>query len=92
MTAGTIALAVLFALLGFALGIAHFTSLRANVGLYLHGGDRPAAVMLHALRLVVIALAWIAVAALGGAVGLVAAFAGFLGARPAVTARRRRSS
>ena len=92
MTTRTIALAMLFALLGFGLGVAQFASLRANVGLYVQSGVRASAVLLHSLRLVAVALAWVAVAYAGGAAGLVAAFAGFLIARPVVTARLGRIS
>jgi len=80
-------LALAFFVVGLVLGTAHVLSLRRNVRAYIEGGARQHAIALHLARLAVIAIAWLVVARLGGAVGLLAAFAGFIVARPLVTAR-----
>jgi F1F0 ATPase subunit 2 len=83
----TLALAALFAVVGFLLGFAHFTSLHRNVRAYVAGGARSRVILLHVLRLAALALAWLLVAKTAGPIGLLAAFAGFLVARPIVTTR-----
>lgn len=70
---------------GFALGLAYFAALRANVRLYADG--RPAAALaVHAARTAVVVAAAVA-AARAGAVPLLAALAGFVAARTVVVRR-----
>jgi hypothetical protein len=82
----TVAHLAFFAALGLSLGLAQFVSLRRSVRTYvLHGLSR-GAVLSHVLRLALVAFAWVVLARLGGAAGLLAALVGFLPARPLVAA------
>jgi hypothetical protein len=75
-----------FGTAGFALGAAHFAALRRNVTLYLGQSRRAQALGLHALRMALLAAAWIAIARFG-ALALVTSFGGLLAARWTVTSR-----
>ena len=85
------ALVGLFGLVGLVLGAAQFASLSVNVRLYTGMASRGVAAGFHFARLVLAVAAWLAVARFGHALGLLGAFAGFLVARPLVTACLRRS-
>ena len=86
MSASDLATVAAFAALGFGAGIAFFSALRINVGLYATSGVGARAVGLHLLRLGAVGVVlW--VAATLGAGPLLAAAAGFLVAR--LTALRR---
>ncbi len=78
--------AAIFAALGRGLGAVHFGSLWLNTGLYLNYGFRGRAAAVHALRMVFIASAWIAVARFG-AIALVGALGGLLVARGVAASR-----
>jgi hypothetical protein len=80
-----------FAAVGFALGAAHFLALRTNTALYLAHGRRGRAALLHVLRMMLVAGAWLTLARFE-APALIPAFAGFLGARYAVAARAARTA
>jgi UPF0716 family protein affecting phage T7 exclusion len=90
VNAGSLAL---FGFIGLLLGAAQLVSLNENVRLYTGGGSRSAAAAFHVTRLVLAAVAWLAIARFGRAPGLLGAFAGFLVVRPIVTTwlGRRRS-
>ena len=77
---------VVFAFVGLFIGAAQFASLNENVRFYLGGRSRGVAAALHVARLVLVVTAWVAVARLGRAGGLLSAFAGFLVSRPIVVA------
>ncbi len=86
----SIAVMAAFALLGAAVGVAHFVSLQRNVRLYLSAGRLRHAVALQALRLA-LTVALFAAAALQGAAPLLLAAGGFLLARTFVLARHQRA-
>jgi hypothetical protein len=76
-----------FAVIGFVIGTAQFASLRRNVARYIGGDARSAAIAFHVVRLLAATAAWIVVARVGRAPGLLAAFVGFLVSRPLFVAR-----
>ena len=78
--------AVLFLVLGAALGAAYFTLMRRTVRLHAEGADAGVIAAHYALRIVVAVAVFYAVAR-AGALPLLLAFAGFLVARQAVLAR-----
>jgi hypothetical protein len=80
-----------FAAVGLGLGAGHFLALRRNMALYLAHGCRGHAALLHVLRLMLVAGAWLALARFE-ALALIPAFAGFLGARYTVAARAARTA
>jgi hypothetical protein len=82
MSGATFPQIAFFGVLGLALGLAQLLSLRAVVRRYVEAHSHLAAIALHAARLVLIVPAWVVVARSGGAPGLLAAFVGFLVARP----------
>jgi hypothetical protein len=92
MTGVRILWAVLFAFLGAGFALAQLWSLHGIVEGLVGAGPRTRAILLHLARMGLIATAWSGVAWLGGAPGLIAAFVGFLAARPVVMARIRRAS
>ena len=71
-----------FVAVGVALGFVQLRSLRALVQRYLGARSHLVTIAFHAARLALIVSAWVVVARLGGGSGLLAAFAGFLVARP----------
>lgn len=75
--------ACLFVAVGLVLGAAHFLGLYANARLYVCPGATGKAIGLHALRIALTSLGLVAIAQFGAA-PLLAAFVGFLIARPAV--------
>ena len=87
MTATVMRQVILFGLVGLSLAVAQLVSLGAVVRRYVHGGGRAGAIVLHLTRVALIASAWVAVARIGGARGLLAAFAVFLIARPLLMRR-----
>jgi len=72
---------VLFGSAGFALGIAHFVTLRANVRLYVAPGPVWQAIALNLLRIGMTVAAFATAAVFGGAIAVLAGLAGFLLAR-----------
>jgi F1F0 ATPase subunit 2 len=68
---------------GLVLGVAHFLGLYANSRLYVQRGATGKAIALHALRIALTSVGLVAIAQFGAA-PLLAAFVGFLIARPAV--------
>lgn len=82
MTGATFSHMALFTVLGIALGLIQLLSLRAVVRRYVEAHSLLAAIALHGARLALIVPAWVVVARSGGAAGLLAAFVGFLIARP----------
>lgn len=75
--------AALFAALGLAAGLAFFTALRLNVGLYVSGGSVLLPAAFHVGRMAALAVALLLVVQCG-AVALLAALAGLLVARAIV--------
>ncbi len=84
--------AVSYGCLGLGLGLLQFASLRENVRLYVEGRTRARAILLHVVRLALVALGWLGIARWGGAIGLVSGLGGFLVARALLTARIRRTA
>jgi hypothetical protein len=82
MRGATFSQIALFGVLGVALGLVQLLSLRAVVRRYVEAHSHLAAIALHAGRLALIVPAWVVLARCGGAPGLLAAFVGFLIARP----------
>jgi hypothetical protein len=82
---GQLVHAALFGLLGPLLAGAHLASLKENVRLYTSGRSVSAAAAFHVLRLALAVVAWLIIARLGHAAGLLGAFGGFLIWRPLVT-------
>ena len=76
-------------LAGTMLGFAHFLTLKWNTGLYLEGGVAKA-IVLHILRMIVLAAAFIILAKLGAA-ALLSGLAGLLLARAIVMRREKRA-
>lgn len=74
---------VVFGVIGIGLGCAHFTALRVNTRLYFEDGARKRAAALHLARMLLVALALVLIARFG-AIALLAAFSGFVIARPLV--------
>lgn len=77
--------AALFALVGLALGLVHFAALHRGLRLHLRDAFGLRAVAFHLARFAVTAAAWVVLARAGSAIGLLAALAGFVGARPLAT-------
>ena len=77
--------AALFALVGLALGLIHFAALYRGVRLHLRTSLGVTTVAFHVARFAMTAGAWVVLARVGGATGLLAALAGFLCARPIAT-------
>ncbi len=73
--------ALIFCAAGVALGLLHFSTLRANTGLYLSGDRIWLAIALHAFRIVATGGAFVLAVEFGGASAVLALFAGFLLAR-----------
>jgi N-ATPase, AtpR subunit len=71
----------LFGGAGFALGIAHFVTLRANVRLYVAPGPVWRPIALNLLRLGMTVAAFAAAVVCGGAIAVLAGLVGFLLAR-----------
>jgi len=72
---------MLFGGAGFALGIAHFVTLRANVRLYVTPGPVWRPIALNLLRLGMTGAAFAAAVVFGGAIAVLAGLTGFLLAR-----------
>jgi hypothetical protein len=81
-----------FGALGVALALAQLLSLRAVVRRYVEPHSHLKAIALHAARLALIVPAWVVIARAGGAPGLLAAFVGFLIARPLYLYRARKGA
>jgi hypothetical protein len=90
MTELSISRVLLFGVLGLVLGLAQLVSLRAVVRRYVSGSPGPRTFVLQIARLVPIAGAWVLLARMGSARGLLAAFVGFLVARVLVTRAARK--
>ncbi len=84
--------ALLFGLIGLVLGVAQLLSLRTVVRRYVAERSGARAIGLHVGRTAAIVVLWVIVGRLGGALGVLAAFVGFLLARPLVMARLRKGA
>lgn len=89
MTPSLVLHAALFALVGLALGLAHFVGLRETTRLYLADGARARSIAIHVARMIATAAIFVWIAQ-RGAVPLLSTFAGFLAARMITVARARR--
>ncbi len=89
MTSTAVAQIGLFATLGLGIGLVHFLALRLNTMLYAAGGAGGRAIALHIGRML-LTLALFTWMAWLGALALLAAFGGFLVARPLVLLAYRR--
>ena len=87
MTETAILVAIASVVAGFALGLAFFTLLGANVRLYTQG-NRGLGIALHVVRLGVIAAAFFVLARFG-ALALIAGLSGFVFARFVAVRRRK---
>jgi len=85
-------LILFFWVLGLGLGSGQFLSLHAIVRGYVAGRSHPRVFVLHAVRVALIASAWVAITRIGGARSLLAAFVGFLISRPLVMVCTRRAA
>lgn len=79
----------LFGGLGLLIGLAHFATLARAVRRHVGEGSRATAFALHVARMVAVVGTWVLIARLAQAPGLLAAFVGFLIARPIAVARHR---
>lgn len=82
MTTTALPRVILFGFFGLSLGFAQLLSLRTIVRSYVARRRTGFFIFVHVTRMALIAGAWVTIARIGGGRGLLAAFAGFLIARP----------